>query len=171
MFDHQSAALKLLHQSFEQSGAKLGQFVAGDRLPLDDAVSIEVLHPPVAGMNGSDNAKSIVLSIEHLGKRILLAGDLESPGLEALMNKPRLDADILLAPHHGSARSDPPGFAAWSAPEFVVVSGGRNDDSATVRKAYEMRGATVINTARRGAVTAIISKEGLTVQTFRNPEK
>jgi hypothetical protein len=43
------------------------------------------------------------------------------------MEDPGLDCDIVLAPHHGSELSDPPGFAAWCTPEWVVMSGRRPD--------------------------------------------
>lgn len=166
MFEDQTAALELLRQSFQGSGAQLGELYAGDQLRVDQHTSVEVLHPPASGVAGSDNANSIILLVEYCGKRVLLTGDLESPGLESLMNEPRLDCDVVLAPHHGSGRSDPPGFAAWSQPEFVVISCGSGDDSTSVREAYEARSAVVLNTAECGAVTAVIHEDGLEVETF-----
>lgn len=74
-----------------------------------DGCRIEVLHPPRRGVLGSDNANSIVLDIEYQGRRVLLTGDLETPGLDDLLAEAPLDTDVLLAPHHGSAFSDPPG--------------------------------------------------------------
>jgi competence protein ComEC len=169
MFEEDTPALRVLQYSFKQSGAKLGELFAGDRLRVDDAVKLEVLHPPASGVAGSDNANSIVLLIEYGGKRILLTGDLESPGLDALMNEPRLDTDLVLAPHHGSSRSDPPGFAGWSLPNYVVVSSGRGDDAAVVKEAYEARSAIVMNTADCGAVTAVLSDGNLHVEPFLQP--
>src|SRR5690606_21947362 len=98
MFEQRSAALQVLEQSFNASGARRGELHAGDRLLVDDRVQIEVLHPPADGVAGSDNANSVVLLVQYGGKRILLTGDLESPGLELLMNEPRLDCDVVLAP-------------------------------------------------------------------------
>jgi competence protein ComEC len=167
MFEDDTPALRVLQHSFKRSGAKLGELFAGDRLKVDEAVKLEVLHPPAVGVAGSDNANSIVLLVEFGGKRILLTGDLESPGLESLMNEPRLNTDLVLAPHHGSSRSDPPGFAGWSLPEYVVVSCGRGDDSTLVQEAYEARSAVVMNTSVCGAVTAVISEGRLAVCPYR----
>ena len=115
-------------------------------------VPLEVLHPPHDGVLGSDNANSLVLLIEYAGRKILLPGDLETPGLEDLTAELPVDCDILLAPHHGSRRSDPPGFAAWSRPDWVVVSGGRGHDQTEFTQAYQQVGAEVIRTAETGAV-------------------
>ena len=55
---------------------------AGQSLAAGNDTRLEVLHPPRKGVYGSDNANSIVLFIEHAGRRVLLTGDLESPGLD-----------------------------------------------------------------------------------------
>ena len=81
---------------------------SGDRLSTG-VTQIEVLHPPRRGVLGSDNANSIVLAVEYQGRRVLLTGDLESPGLDDLLAEEPLDCDVVLAPHHGSGFSDPPG--------------------------------------------------------------
>ncbi len=142
------------------------QIWAGDRLRLGTEVNVEVLHPPRLGTLGNDNANSVTLVIEYEGRRILLPGDLESPGMEELTAERALDCDVLLAPHHGSARSDPPGFAAWSAPEWVVVSGGAADVSPSVRS-YEAAGAAVLQTHRQGAVEFLVSRGAINARTFR----
>jgi competence protein ComEC len=99
------------------------------------------------------------LGVEYAGKRLLLPGDLESPGMEDLMAELPYDCDILLAPHHGSRRSDPPGFAVWSTPEWVVISGGGGDDIADVQRTYERAGANVLATIRSGAIELTIGKD------------
>jgi competence protein ComEC len=101
---------------------------------------------------GSDNANSVTLAIEFAGQRLLLPGDLESPGLDDLLAELPYDCGILLAPHHGSRQSDPPGFAAWSTPEWVVISGGRGDDVSPVIETYEQAGARVLRTHELGTV-------------------
>jgi competence protein ComEC len=81
----------------------------------------------------------------------LLPGDLESPGIDDVMAELPRDCDVLLAPHHGSRNSDPPGFAAWSTPEWVVISGGGGDIRPVVRT-YEAAGAQVLRTDRHGTI-------------------
>src|SRR6185369_9808510 len=117
-----SRALVALRAALAKSRVEVREVWSGDRLRASAAARIDVLHPPRRGVLGSDNANSVVLAIEYAGRRILLTGDLESPGLDDVMAEEPYDCDVLLAPHHGSRRSDPPGFAAWSTPKWVVLS-------------------------------------------------
>src|SRR5688500_10380765 len=94
---------------------------------------------------GCDNANSITVAVEHNSRRLLLPGDLEAPGIEDVMAELPYNCEVLLAPHHGSRRSDPPGFAAWSTPNWVVISGGGGDDSETAVHTYERAGANVLH--------------------------
>jgi competence protein ComEC len=159
-----------LRDVLRESGVPLREVWMGDRLRTDDAeVAIEVLHPPREGVIGRDNANSLLLSVEFAGQRMLLPGDLESPGIERVMTDPPLDCDILLAPHHGSALSDPPGFAAWSTPEWVVMSGERPDRTMLAQHSYSRAGARVAHTAMHGAVTCVISPQGTKVAGHRMP--
>jgi competence protein ComEC len=81
------------------------------------------------------------------------------------------DCDILMVPHHGSPRSDPIGFAAWSTPEWVVVSGGDSRDADVVREAYTTQGATLLHTDEVGAVHFRIEHGEVTVDSWRNAEQ
>jgi len=167
MFDEKTPATQSLQSAIDDSGAPVHVVWSGDRLRGSVDCTIEVLHPPARGTLGSDNSNSIVLVIEYQGRRVLLPGDLESPGLDELIAESPLDCDVLLAPHHGSLQSDPPGFAAWTSPEWVVVSGDRRSNRPEVADAYTERGATVLNTSRAGAVTATISASGVRVRSQR----
>lgn len=167
-FGSPTVAADVIRNSASRASAHFGQLAAGDVFRFaDDETSCRVLHPPPAGVGGSDNANSVVLDLESHGRRILLTGDLETPGLERLLAKPPLDVDVLLAPHHGSTRSNPPGFARWSTPEFVIIS-GEEDRRGLVRQAFEAAGAKVVCTTRDGAVTVDIHRDGsMHVTTFR----
>jgi competence protein ComEC len=173
MFDpllmlEQPAAPKYLQQVLKISGVPLVETWMGDRLRTETkGVTIEVLHPPKEGMLGRDNANSILLNIEFAGRRILLPGDLESPGIERVMADPPMNCDVLLAPHHGSEQSDPPGFAAWSSPEWTVMSGRRPTRTLESIASYEQQGAQVLHTALNGAVTCVVSAAGVRVAPHR----
>jgi competence protein ComEC len=132
---------------------------AGDRLMLDGRVSVRVRHPGANERDRLDNANSLVLEIEHAGRRILLTGDLEQQGLRSLLRQPRQPQDVLLAPHHGSLNANTRALADWSGAQWVVVSGGRNDPSERLRAVYEPAGR-VLSTAECGAVTVVISGDG-----------
>lgn len=117
---------------------------------------------------GRDNANSLLLTVEFAGRRTLLTGDLESPGIERVISDPPLDCDVLLAPHHGSPLSDPPGFAAWTTPEWVVMSGGLPERTLLAQLSYQRSGAAVAHTEVHGAVTCLITSGGIDVHTFRD---
>lgn len=168
MFRQDAEPLRVLKAAIENSGAALRRLSVGDRLQFGSA-TFSVLHPPLRGVPGSDNAQSIVLAVECEGRRVLLPGDLESPGTEALLAQPAVDCDVLLAPHHGSLRSSPPGFTAFSRPEWVVISGGHaNDANDEVANAYRSVGATVFHTAHDGAVRFELDAEGIHPSHWQN---
>jgi competence protein ComEC len=168
MFERDTPALEKLRHSIESAGVPIRELYSGDRLQSGDAVQIEVLHPPRRGVIGSDNANSIVLQIDYAGRRILLPGDLETPGLEDVLAEAPLDCDVIMAPHHGSTRSNPAGFAAWSTPEYVVISGGHGRELDTVKAAFRNAGAEVFHTEEDGAVRVTITPQAMTVRSWRH---
>ncbi|MCI0333649.1 MAG: ComEC/Rec2 family competence protein, partial [Planctomycetes bacterium] len=149
--DTETRGPDVLLDAIHDAGVPIRQVWSGDRLRVGPEVTLHVFHPPRRGVIGNDNSNSITLAVEHAGRRVLLPGDLESPGLEDVMAELPYDCDVLLAPHHGSRFSDPPGFAAWSTPEWVVISGG-DDDIGPVVETYERAGAQVLVTQERGTV-------------------
>lgn len=122
--------------------------------------AIRVLHPSADEWFGSDNSRSVVLEIEYAGRRILLPGDLETPGLELVLSRPSQPYDVVMAPHHGSERSAPQRFAGWARPQHVVISGGEEDRRDATIEAYIAGGAEVHHTAEVGAVIVEISATG-----------
>jgi competence protein ComEC len=167
--DGQLTGPNYLRETLENAGVPLREVWMNDRLQAaDSGVVIDLLHPPRTGVAGRDNANSILLRVQYGGLSILLPGDLESPGIEAVMAEPPLDCDILLAPHHGSANSDPPGFAAWCTPEWVVVSGGhRASLGELTAESYRDVGAQVLYTADLGAASFSFGQNWLEVSTYR----
>lgn len=170
MFLEPSRALDALGSAIETSGVPLRTTYGGDRLRTSGTADVEVLHPPRRGVLGSDNANSIVLAIEWAGRRVLLTGDLESPGMDDLLAEEPYDCDVVLAPHHGSAFSDPPQFAAWSTPQWAIVSGGQQDRLDVMAGAYEAQGARVLHTAVAGAVQVRIEPESMAVDAWQADE-
>jgi len=166
MWHEENPAMTALRQSIREFEIPLREIHAGDRLPGGEGCVIEVLHPPDRGILGGDNANAIVLDVRYLDRRILLPGDLDPPGLDDVLAEEPIDYDVLLAPHHGSRRSNSPELAAWSTPEWVVVSGGNRYDPATIGAVYKATGAQVLHTAQCGAVEVVVDGEGLRVDGF-----
>jgi competence protein ComEC len=158
---------ELLRASIRDAAVPIHEISSGDRMHVGPQVIVEVLHPPRSGVLGNDNANSLTLAIEYRGRRVLLPGDLESPGLEDVMAELPYDCDVLLAPHHGSRHSDPPGFAAWSTPEWVVISGRGGDDLEPVAATYRRAGARVFNTRGHGGVQLHFEPHTIRIVTTR----
>jgi competence protein ComEC len=131
-----------------------------------DEVRFLVLHPthevPAPGNNAS-----CVLKISGRHGRLLLTADIESAvETELLRRSPsRLDTDVLLVPHQGSATSSTPGFLAATAPRLAVVASGYRNPyghpAEGVLRRYRERSVPVVNTAKAGAVTVEFGAEGI----------
>ena len=90
-----------------------------------DGVHFEVLAPRQPG--GDDrNAASCVLRVTAGSQRLLLAGDIEARServLAAQADAP-LRAQVLVAPHHGSAGASSPALVAAVQARHVIFSAG-----------------------------------------------
>lgn len=84
--------------------------------------ALEVLHPAPGFEAASQNEASVVAVLRHPAGRVLLTGDLEGAGQQALMRAMAAPAvDILQAPHHGSAGANSPAFLAWAKPWLSIA--------------------------------------------------
>lgn len=92
---------------------------------------------PLAQANQRRNALSIVVRLDFDGKSLLLTGDTvgRSPSrsdcvaaerlmIEQEAVRPLLDADVLVAPHHGADNASCAQFIRAVSPQFVVFSAG-----------------------------------------------
>jgi competence protein ComEC len=153
MFDSLGGrAVQALRESIERAGVPIHEVWSGNRLQFGREASLLVMHPPKRGVVGDDNANSVTVGVEYAGRRILLPGDLESPGLDDVMAEEPYHCDVLLAPHHGSRRSEPSKFAAWCTPAWVVMSSAANDEIETSSFAYKQLGARILPTPEFGTV-------------------
>jgi competence protein ComEC len=166
MFEKASSALKGLKSTLDSAHVPVREIRAGDG--IDDGGAncrLKVLHPRNV-IPGNGNANSVVLVVEYFDHRIILPGDLESPGLDDLLANPPMHCDVLLAPHHGSRQSNSPGLAAWSRPAWVVLSGDGRWTLPEIDATYQTVGSQTIHTFLNGAVEATIDKNGTKVETF-----
>jgi competence protein ComEC len=149
---------------------------AGDRLSAGP-VDLEVLHPPVEGPEGKENFRSLVLLVRHEGHRILLTGDLEGPGLARVVAMPLPQADILMAPHHGSRAGDSieltnrTNLARRTHPQVIVSCQGFPRSSPLRPDPYAASGATFLPTWPHGAVTIRSGKTEMIVETFKSGQR
>lgn len=137
---------------------------AGDRLRAGE-VQLDVLHPPAAGPDGNENARSLVLLVRYRRHALLLTGDLEGPGLERVLKLPPPRLEVLMAPHHGSRTANTPDLAAWARPKVVVSCQGA-PRSPRRHDPYAPVGAEVFGTWPHGAVTVRDDARGLVLETY-----
>ena len=98
----------------------LGWQVLGPRAGTADEVAAE-------DESGRQNDASLVV-MTVAGVRVLLSGDVERPGHEAIVAAGSdLHVDVLKVPHHGSSRQDQAFLAATHARLAIVSAGVDND--------------------------------------------
>lgn len=143
----------------------------GDRFELGSETSLEVLHPGFSEKYEEDNPASLTILLSFRGRRILLTGDLEGEGLEKIMTEPfTAPVDVLLAPHHGSLSANTIELDQWANPDYLIVSGGKNQTNANLREIYSSD-TRIYSTFTHGAITCRIDNSGkLEVIPFRTPK-
>jgi len=157
----QSGVLDLMSLASRQ-GVSLRIVEQSDELVSGD-VRIAVLQPSADGIlspdsSRSDNEQSLVLRVDYAGRRVLLTGDLERQGLRDLLSRSDLQADLLLAPHHGGRDASLPALYQAVRPNWVVVSAGRGSVSPELAGNFP---AELLNTATAGAILFEIHPDGL----------
>lgn len=166
MFQGKGYAIGALRNAIESHRVPIREIWVGDRLRAGEGCSIEVLSPPREGIVGTDNANSIVLAVEYCGRRMLLPGDLESAGMERLLHAKPRRCDVLLAPHHGSRKSNSRELAHWSRPRWVVLSGDGRWNVPDLEATYRAGGGGVWGTFDRGAIRVRLDAEGVRMTSF-----
>jgi competence protein ComEC len=130
-----------------------------------DGVEFRVLHPAVdSGFTG--NNASCVLQVSSVAGSALITGDIESVAEKRLARRhPRIRADVVVAPHHGSATSSSIDLVGITRPRWVVFSAGYRNrwgfprDEVTAR--WGSAGAITLQTASTGALTFRFERGGI----------
>ncbi len=174
--DFQQRSVKDLCEAASEYKIPLHIVSAGDEISTSqrkaiDVVRMAVLHPDSNFHSKHDNANSIVLAIEYAGRRLLLTGDLEKDGLDAMLSQPAEVFDVAMAPHHGSKYSNPQAVVDWSSAKHVLVSSG--DRNVVARLQGEVGPERkVLCTENSGAITVEVSGDGqLRVEEFLSGER
>ena len=134
--------------------------VAGQRWAWD-GVDFEVLAPAAVDYDvpNKSNAMSCVLRISNGAQTALLVGDIEAPQEARLVagDAPRLKADFLLVPHHGSKTSSSPAFLDAVQPRLALAQAGYRNrfghPAAGVVARYDERGIRLVRSPACGAAT------------------
>ena len=125
-------------------------------------MNFAILHPQWDGYRG--NNASCVLKVSTARHTILLTGDIESRVERQLLGSDiKLDADILLAPHHGSRTSSSPDFIEAVSPVYVVFSSGYLNQFShphpDIVNLYTNSGTITLNTATTGTISWLLGNK------------
>jgi competence protein ComEC len=145
---------------------------AGDELRFGE-VTASVLWPPaLADPNAaSRNNDSIVLRLQLGNRALLLTGDIEMAGENAMLQKnENLRADVVKVAHHGSKTSSTAPFVVVVQPSFAVISVGQTSifghPNHEVIERWKNSGARVITTGNSGTITVTTDGKNLEVTSF-----
>ncbi len=142
----------------------------GDVIPLGRETSIHVLWPPANADVDANNA-SVVFLLRHGPRSVLFTGDIQDDAMRALLRTPELlRADILVAPHHGSAERLSGDFVAAVNPSAVISSNDRTLSQKQVRFERMIGDAASYRTHRSGAVTVTLHAGGaMRIEPYLSP--
>jgi competence protein ComEC len=127
-----------------------------------DGVDFEILHPQADSYTShalKANARSCALKLTAGGKSILLAGDIEAEQEAQLLDRAagQLQADVIIAPHHGSGTSSTYAFLQAVKPQLALfLVGHRNryrHPKQEVVERYLRLGVACLRTDQSGAIT------------------
>lgn len=120
-----------------------------------DGVRFAILHPDSTTWQGNNG--SCVLRVSAAGGAALLTGDIEAPAEQFLVQTQNVAADVLVAPHHGSATSSTPVFIDAVAPQYVLVPAGWHNrwgfPRPVVVARYREHGVSLLQTGKSGAIS------------------
>lgn len=132
---------------------------------LWDNVNFTFLYPRNHQKNYR-NDSSCVLLINNGNYKVLLPGDIEKQAeRNLLMYSPeKLQANLLVAPHHGSKTSGIEEFISAVNPQVVLYATGYRNryhfPHASVMNAYEKRHAKAYNTVDTGTIQFKVARDG-----------
>lgn len=131
----------------------------GQRIALGASTTLEVLYPEGEVRELDTNTSSIVARLVYGSTSFLLTGDSPKNIEEYLVltEGEHLKSDVLKAGHHGSRTSTSELFLDEVAPQFAVITSGKNNSyghpHVEVTDALFNAGAEILNTAELGTIT------------------
>jgi len=177
--DHVYGPDALLSQSETVPTARLlKQHLLSERLAIEPApktlrigpTHIQTLWPPdpiTLNDHVSDNDLSLVSLIQFADVRILLCSDIEEFAQHQIMGRnPELKANVMVLPHHGSARTLDRAFLTNLAPEIAIASCSRAD----LERGRIVSGnpaGKIFHTAENGAITVCVETAGVVTVNVR----
>lgn len=142
----------------------------GERIILDDGVFLDILFPDRDPNGWETNDGSIVAMLTYGGEKFLLTGDAPR-GVEKYLvgiDGARLHAQVLKLGHHGSKTSSAPEFLAAVAPEYAIISAGKDNQYGHphegVLSAAKNVGSVILSTISEGTIIFIADRSTINLK-------
>ncbi len=154
---------------------ELRRLASGDRVELEEGVTLEVLHPAEERIGGAArNNNGLVLRLVYGEVSFLFAADIEKEAEEHLADSGQtLESTVLKVPHHGSRTSSTALFLDRVDAEAAVISAGADNrfghpHTEVAARLEEMAGPdNIYRTARHGNIEFVTDGVDLWVKTER----
>ncbi len=180
--DPESPLYPQWQRAVEQGGNSVAYLAAGQRITLEEGITLETLHPPAVPLRGpvwDSNNTSLTLRLVYGEMSFLLTGDIEQEAERHLLRtasnpgQPSLASQVLKVAHHGSKSSTTAAFLRAVNPRWVVISAGRDNPyghphpSVMARLEAVVGEAGIFQTARHGTIEFSTDGRRLWVETER----
>jgi len=166
----------MVRQQAMQRGIPLNSPLPGTRASVGET-ELQVLGPVNNHVlvdqdeSSKQNDSSLVIMVKTAGLRLLLTGDVEPPGQQAILSAGvDLQADVLKIPHHGSAQQEPAFIAATHARLAIASAGLDNDYGHPAPRTVQLvrsLGMTLVRTDQNGSVAVRLRHDRLAAVTQR----
>jgi competence protein ComEC len=156
-------------------GLRRGSILESPDAESEDSYQIQVLWPgaKLENYEPDSNDSSLVLRIVDRHGAFLLCGDIgEVPQriLQEMENPDRLQAEVLLLPHHGAITRGIEDFVQAVDPELCVNSCGKMRAKTFTPLEQMLSPRQIIHTYPNGAITVSLTNEGILARTFREAD-
>ncbi|WP_378953737.1 DNA internalization-related competence protein ComEC/Rec2 [Pelosinus sp. sgz500959] len=166
---HTQPVRNLINEGKKQGSTFIAVY-EGQRIDLDGVV-IRVIHAANSMHIGQNNEVSSVIQICYGKQSFLLTGDLEGQGEEDILASGKnIKSTVLKVGHHGSKTSSTIDFVKAVAPEYAVISVGKNNRFGhphrdTIQRFFVQK-SQVYRTDQQGAIVFKTDGEKIEVNTF-----
>lgn len=175
--EYRDERLRELGRTAAVNGIRVAEIAAGQSLEEKNGrFSIACLAPETGAGIQPGNAASLVLELRFGAFGMLLTGDVEAEGEEALLKSGRLgQCQILKAAHHGSKNSGSEAFLEKVRPAVAIISAGAGNryghpHRETLERLSEA-GCSVCSTQESGAVTVVSDGNSIRLGGFLGTDK
>ena len=155
-----------------QQGVSITVPEVGDSYKLGSA-KVDIL--AVNSSDDEENETSIIMKVTYGKTSFLFTGDAEEAAEQAALRKGnKLQATVLKVGHHGGETSSTEAFINKVAPQYAVISVGKNNSyghpTAEALGTLSNVGAVLYRTDMQGDITAVSDGETVTFTTAKNAD-